>query len=337
MEGLNVTLEAVTPLVCGGARPNARAEFRAASLRGVLRSWLERLLPGAADLAFGSVPREGKEKGKAMGSPVALSAVPVVHSKEFDWKPGFKAPGRQYLGYSFVLGSNKRRFIAPGTTFAVRLLPCILKKDPGVRRAWVASLWLLDRFGGMGNRSRRGYGGLQVKKWEGWKEETGGLKVTAQASSPEEWKQHLQEGWKVVRGWFPAVPNPARRILSGGEACIVGRRFGKWEEVLDWLGERYKEFRAGKDESSRAALGLPVHYRDREIKVEEGGRSASRLLFKAARLGDGGLYPVVTRIAGPWAKPDAKVVVRNTSLRDPGDGPLRDFLRHLGGQIIALS
>jgi CRISPR-associated protein Cmr1 len=331
VEILEATLEILTPLFAGGASPNDRGEFRASSLRGILRSWAGRLFVGG-EAAFG---KAGVGSGDSLSSPLALS-VSDPPSGSQPWGPlGFsRMSGGGYFGYSLDMGNNRRKAVEAGRSAQIRIIPRRPKLAEEARRIWAASLWCLDRFGGMGSRSRRGFGSVQLKEWKGWAE-TEKLRVTGQARDPKEWARDAEEGWEQIGRWF-ASPDERSRRLRGGKALILKPGYPGWKDALNSMGEKYREFRKGRPREARTALGLPVSFRDGETfeaRGENVGRSASRALFKVIRLGDSRYYGVLTRLHGPLLPPGAEVT-RNRGVRvaTPGDGLLDGFFQGLQEQ-----
>lgn len=329
MEILEATLEIVTPLFSGGANPNERGEFRAPSLRGVLRSWAGRLFAGG-EAAFG---KAGEGEGESQASPLALS-VSDPPSGAQPWGPlGFsRMSGGAYLGYSLEMGDKKA--VEPGRAVPIRLIPRRPKLTEEARRIWAASLWCLDRFGGMGSRSRRGFGSVQLKEWKGWPE-TEKLRTTGQAKDPKEWVRDAGEGWKLIGRWF-ASPNDGFRRLRGSKALILKQGYPGWKDALNSMGEKYRESRKGKPREARTALGLPLVFRDKETFEAKGqnvGRSASRALIKIVRLGDGRFYGVLARLNGPLL-PQGSCVIRKHggTIPTPGDGLLDALFQGLRAQ-----
>lgn len=168
-----IPLQVVTPAFVGGADPNERAELRVTSIRGALRSWY-RLLVGpevaAGTIAEFSHLREsllfgGVARGEGQGL-VQLSLSDRVPTGTLDWdnrKQRRTRSGLAYLGFSLDMGENDRKALEPGTTFELRLLvPRGLEDDVAV--LLLRTLWLWVTLGGIGSRSRRGFGSLA---WNG--------------------------------------------------------------------------------------------------------------------------------------------------------------------------
>jgi CRISPR-associated protein Cmr1 len=178
MRQLKIELETVTPLFLGGAQgKGAPPELRPPAFRGAMRYWLRAALGGV----IGDRNLEGlKQAERAVfgstdyGSPIGLripfipfkalrvAKVPILPHKGQGKVPAFKA------GQRFELVMTQTR-----------------DKRIEVWQAAYTSLQLALTFGGVGLRSRRGYGTLRVVKVEGK-----GLSVTPQKEA--DWPKHLQ-------------------------------------------------------------------------------------------------------------------------------------------------
>lgn len=154
MAELRVALETVTPLFLGGADPRGTPELRAASVRGALRFWLRALLGGilgdqnleslrAAEAAvFGST-----DKG---ASPVVVRIV------------GSPQPPQPYRP---LLHSSSKTFTFQGIKPGERITLTLSSRPPHDSvpdAAWGAFL-IFVLLGGLGKRSRRGFGSLIVR------------------------------------------------------------------------------------------------------------------------------------------------------------------------------
>jgi len=166
-----LNLQFVTPAFVGQPSSPGSQIFPVSSLRGVLRYWL-RALAGAylgndlAALAQCETMVFGTASG-GDGQPSAIllrSAQPVIFAaaaESHTWLPT-SGPGRQHIGY--LLGqclydsatkSLQRPFLMPRSDLPLRV------KNLGGADEWtlfLAALWALQTFGGIGARARRGFG-----------------------------------------------------------------------------------------------------------------------------------------------------------------------------------
>lgn len=164
IEQLEVEYDIVTPMFSGGAKPD-RPEFRASSFKGVLRFWWRAL-------AWSRLGRDlrkiHQEEEKLFGGPSkGQSRVRVQISSEVgrfqqDWRE-FWTPGRAYLGYGIVAsGANQRirEALRPGGV-TVRVGTHGLMDDE--MDSLLDALEVVGLLGGMGARSRRGFGSLALR------------------------------------------------------------------------------------------------------------------------------------------------------------------------------
>ncbi|MBK9368691.1 MAG: hypothetical protein IPN01_20685 [Deltaproteobacteria bacterium] len=186
------TLHLNPPAWSGGARARLVDEdlpLRTASVRGALRHWLrlalgEVLGGGDGDRAlalgtlreletvmFGAVGRGAPEGARVLLKPPVGGRVKKV-TRQDEPKLG---TGRRYMSYG-VFDGNKRPEVVTGLTaddaHPVHLVVGLHVRsgDSGpqreaLRRALGAVLWLGGSFGGLGGRSRRGWGGVELLPW----------------------------------------------------------------------------------------------------------------------------------------------------------------------------
>ena len=173
---LKVTLETVTPLFLGGAEARGTPELRPPAFRGAMRYWLRAALGGVigdGDLA-GLRKLESAVLGSTdYGSPIHLRLSGNLRSssqKILPHKDGKAAGQRQALnaGQSFELTMRQLR-----------------SQDATIWQAACAVLALALTFGGVGLRSRRGYGTVRVTLSSEPK------LLTLTPASLSNWKQHV--------------------------------------------------------------------------------------------------------------------------------------------------
>jgi CRISPR-associated protein Cmr1 len=167
-----------TPLFCGGADPEV-AELRLPSFKGVLRFWWRALawsrcsgdlaqIQQEEDQLFGST-RTGQAQVLmrlvAANSPELLSKNKVLTVAKGDRQ--VVGMGARYLGYGLMgaYGANagvlSRGGVLAPLEFTVQLRATGL--NPNLQETLVQALIALGTLGGMGSRSRRGYGSLVIR------------------------------------------------------------------------------------------------------------------------------------------------------------------------------
>lgn len=405
MERLKLEIEFVTPCFLGGVRQ--QAEWRAASVRGQLRWWFRAVAGGACagDLAevrrleveiFGSTDASSPLQVRTLRAPALLPIYsqpgwgrPLSDralAESWGVRPGTRewtdAIGRLamqwpvnpllYLGYGCLkpVGGGQwhleRSCIAPGETATLQLA----WRRPGGATAfalWNDALWCWLNLGGIGTRSRRGFGALR----EHPPREGGGAsprtrdELVAQARAMRERvamrtpSGHLPE-WShfsdrsrifaaraVSRSWDEAM------VLAGGWLMAYRRRYGYPKDgrtlgetpLADrdyvWAGFAPPRRMPPRGVPDRAGFGLPLPFGkpDDQIvawgEVCEGGRRASPLLVHIAHVEEG-FFPVLTHLPARLA-PDGEDV-RFKGLPAPASPPtaeqesiVADFLDDLAG------
>lgn len=148
---LTVTLETITPLFLGGA--NQQPELRPTAFRGALRFWLRALLGGEIGDNFKLVNDvESKVFGDTSGASPVVVRIDYMQFPEYaSYRPLLHNPRRTFKFDGF---KPKQKFVLKlssrlGSQFDLQdLTPCLL-------------LFLL--LGGLGRRSRRGFGTLKAE------------------------------------------------------------------------------------------------------------------------------------------------------------------------------
>jgi CRISPR-associated protein Cmr1 len=278
---LIMNFRVLTPLYLGGA--HMAAELRAPGFKGPLRYWYRAVDPGFSSLwdngGFKEITSEERLFGGCRDKAGQCPFFIRVFSKpfaEFVWKKNEvarynkgKGPdtinGFSYLGYPFGLKNNKginsdlRKAVAPNHTFTVRCFIPPKNNHQELRRALTASWWCLGHLGGVGSRSRRGFGSLELTGWETvpdtWPE-LSQLSVLSESSSPDKWQEGLVKALKTMSGWFghfdgknlhPHLGNNCRiKLLSNAFSL------NEWGKAMAHMGELMQRFRKKYDADKRA-------------------------------------------------------------------------------------
>jgi CRISPR-associated protein Cmr1 len=61
---------------------------------------------------------------------------------------------------------------------------------------------LLGHIGGLGSRSRCGFGTVALQPWEWADKSTIELPIAHSADSPEKWLEQFQNGLNIIKDWF---------------------------------------------------------------------------------------------------------------------------------------
>ncbi len=175
---LTVVLETVTPLFLGGVEPRGTPELRPSAFRGALRYWLRATLGGViGDNNLGGLHHlESAVFGSTdYGSPIQLrlrGTPDRSDEKILPHKDGPQAGPRK----AFKAEQKVELFMSQ-----------LRSRDEAVWQAVCSALNLVLTFGGIGLRSRRGYGTLRVVQ------SSNPTLVPLTPPTLEGWKQHLRQ------------------------------------------------------------------------------------------------------------------------------------------------
>ncbi len=176
MTTLEATYRVVTPLFCGGADPSGPARLRLASFKGVLRYWWRALAPGTlSDLErqenelFGSADTGQSRVALSLRAVDPVTSVPVG-SRLMD-RGTVVGEGARYLGYGLMEAfASRTRGVEAGqlqrpclpAPFELRLALRCRQVSEGQIATLTQALKCLGMLGGLGARSRRGYGSMAL-------------------------------------------------------------------------------------------------------------------------------------------------------------------------------
>jgi CRISPR-associated protein Cmr1 len=356
-----VELEAVTPIFMSGADQAGVAELRPASLKGLLRYWYRTIDPdyartepalfGAARAPFGQAPFLIVVPGRLVGGVKwDADAYRRFASRAGNvWRNGVT-----YLGFSLgdrrVAGRRleSRKAIGAGTPITVvHYLARRATQDDRILKGLCASWWLLCHVGGLGSRSRRGFGTVALRRWTvdppDWP--SGMPPLPYESRDCQGWWRAFEEGLKALRTWYPGPSGsaPDHAVLDRRARFLLVKRAQArtWEEGLNEAGlllQAYRQkrhdypavvehlaHRAGRGgrplpgAPKRSAFGLPLPVFSQSLRKAganpfktvfhgaEHGRSASRLWVRLVRA-DGAHHPMFARLSGPLLPPGERIV-----------------------------
>lgn len=212
-----------------------------------------------------------------------------------------------------------RPYVAPGEPFALKMR--LRDTDESVAALTLASLWLLSAYGGIGARTRRGFGGVRIVGAEGWLPSPW---TTESIQSPGlghyEALKFLWPDNTVGKCLVPLLKNKEQRTWTAPPSFPVLHRqytvagssgggvFDNWDRTLRHAGEQLRNFRASRDAPGArydparktpewedvvwgpenhfpiGALGLPVVFKGAIANAERGAdplRRASPLWLRA--------------------------------------------------------
>jgi CRISPR-associated protein Cmr1 len=328
-EEIVATFRVVTPMFCGGAA-NEGAEFRIPSFKGVLRWWWRALAWSRCGGRLEEIRRaEARIFGSADGGQsrvllrVTRSTAPKPTAKGTVLKSGDREVGQgaRYLGYGVMeafqssvkgteAGELTRGCLA--APFEVEVAFRCRDLAPADREGLLRALRALGLLGGMGTKSRKGYGSLVLRKLEGPKVQW------SAPSSTDELARCIRDLYAPGPPGLPAytaLSSRSRHVLvegTGRPSALdlldrVGRemvRYRSWGHQGKVLGvEAERRFKRDHDQikaadrraphhfhPERIAFGLPHNGGKLQVKPEAkphvGDRRASPLLIHIHECGD---------------------------------------------------
>jgi len=345
-------MEVTTPLFNGGADPEHTGEVRVPSLRGALRFWFRALV----GLGVGPDLRAlARTEAAVFGDTNAASAVairiPNPPAAQPEGRPEWiQLAGGRWVVYLLGQGLGdvrafsgprpatrrgpgrgpglpaervpvRRPFVPAGERFDLQLR---LTGNEHAAALVVASLWLLCAYGGLGARSRRGFGGLRILDIDGhlpahwdnaalrtpaldhyeqltrlFPNEAVGRSLAGLGSIPTLGGLALdtQSAWSDRLPTYPVLHRTHTKAGTSG-----GETFRSWAEVLSYAGEQLRHFRAS--EPYPAANYHPKIKTPEWAAVVTGAGSHFRLGALGLPVGYKAPYVVnADRGAGPRAEP----------------------------------
>lgn len=315
MREIEATYYITTPLFSRGADNRPKAEVRPPSLKGLLRFWFRSIIWPQLGSVEGVWREEQRLFGSTKGQGKFLISITerqglVQVARGEKWE----RHGLAYLGYGAVdRGETVRPYLKQGGHFTVALT---LKKDISDEEIefLVKSLKALGLFGGVGARSRKGFGSLSLVslKLDGKKDWSApatikelqenikdfltslGLKKTPVETSPlppytafsTRAKVHVVEGGKDPLALLDDIGKELLRYRSYGRESR-GKRVLPWGEPAEQNfaddHDLILEFLHGSPigrPPRRAVFGLPHNYffksTRQKVEVEPAGHKAKR-------------------------------------------------------------
>jgi len=336
----------VTPAFIGTS-DNDRAEWNAKSIRGELRWWFRAIaggellgdaqgVRGLEQSVFGGIDVQSRDDSasalRVLAQVVRLNtgreteSLPDIRLGEADlakeWNNATPAVEQRlalsrgktnplgYLGFGPIVSNRYTRGrIAEGSDLGLTL-QWNRSPSPEAKSLFNRALWCWINLGGIGARSRRGYGSL-VRLGDGALrdieefnsralEMLSGACVALPAGREAEWthftsRAHVYRSRNPYKSWSDAMR------FAGAWMIGFRRRYGKNSDERSGVrGRDYEWFKHGPplQVPDRAGFGLPLPFGQEAIAgwgVNE-GRRASPLLIHIARFGTNDYYVILTHI-----------------------------------------
>lgn len=327
VDRLIATFTVITPLFGGGAQPTMSAELRPPSVKGALRFWWralawsrlggdrEKIREQEAEI-FGAAGGDAKHGQASFRLRVTAPALPAPLMPPTVLKGTDKTVigvGARYFGQGLMqaFDSNKtgakageltRPCLPPPFDFTVELISRE-KIDPSL----VDALKLMGLLGGLGSRTRRGWGSLTLRSLQG--------KDTETWQAPQTVPEYSSALRKLLEGTAAAAveppysafckltridvvgenADPLHLLNTVGEQMLRYRSWGKNGKILggqdseknfqddhDWFRKKTK---FDDTHPRRVIFGLPHNYSETlGVQTKHYDRRASPLLLHIQRL-----------------------------------------------------
>ena len=296
------TLTLVSPAFLAGALQGPEdCTLRPTTLRGLLRWWWRTMHAGHLALAEllklerliwgGTVSSTLSGKEKDLASAVSISLEPIgeispVRYRKTDeatrWRLAKPVRAKAIQGLSYItFGMDEkdraRHYVQPGSRWRLTIIANPtgqLSSQEAIDQAR-AALWLLSNFGGLGSKSRKGFGCIEA--------DTG-------FAGLEECKQRAVEvraavGYQTRQFGFLHYSPSLENMLGPTFIDLPGR--DPWN-ALDQLGDAIQTFaQSYKHQIDKKALGLPRRMKEPDSELQQLNRHASPVHFHLARSDSG--------------------------------------------------
>ena len=326
------TYTLITPLFGGGVEPreaDSVSVVRATEVRGQLRFWWRALRGWQAK---GSLEELRNLDSALFGSAGEGGASPVVVEVEVLKE---KADHQNARGVQRDLGSpprgkGGRAPVEEGVAFRLRLRFPERVKNLNLAEELEAALWAWETFGGIGARTRRGFGALlregasppteeEIRERLGRYSRQGGWPEGVSHLTPQSLVRVVPLSWKELAERYQAF----RQARPGGNSRSPGRSLWPEPDEIRRLTGRHAPTHPPRHpvrKFPRAHFGLPIifHFKDRgdppdtTLKLPEAERRASPLIFRP--LGEGQKPCVVAVLEGDRF-PEKKLLLEDRNRR----------------------
>lgn len=337
---IDFTLRLTTPAYAGGAEKQGVDGIRPPTVKALLRSWWRTMK--------GNLPPEKlfEEEEKLFGSTKKGQGLRVIPGgKSISMYDGIPS-AMNYLRY-FAYGVENRPALAPGSfqkyTVAVpdRIPPL------SIQEIWYA-LWLLSAFGGLGGRSRRGWGSVCLEDIA-WPSGLPNPNMAEMASAA------LEAGLNTIFNAKSSVSAalPGFTAFTRASRIWLGPVANTWEEALDSAAKLYHSYhrklganrghgpvigpdfiirdayKSGKPATGSSApygtaFGLPqnTYFSSSRTKVDVGisfnlsGRRASPIIYKILKVSTSErvrYVPLLLWLPGQFLPPKEHIFVKTNS------------------------
>lgn len=280
------TYELITPLFGGGAEPqraDAVTVVRGSEVRAQLRFWWRATRGGAFGGDLKAMKRREDEIWGAPASPdandgrdqvkppptvqLALTVTDRGHpmkvlarsGKNKGMEVNVGTPTSPYGYVAFPLQTDRNSFVLEGVKFTLHLTYATAHAQDVA-----AALWAWETFGGVGARTRRGFGAVTCTNVAG-----------ARPKSPEaveEWIISQADAFDARGAWPPYVPHPIYKLIRKAPEPFA-TPMAAWEHLIGKLRD-FRQYRIDKETGKRSPFGRSVWPEPRAIRAIVSGKDA---------------------------------------------------------------
>lgn len=294
MKRVKAKFQVVTPCFLGGANHEQEAELRLPSIKGVLRFWWRAL--NYSQIAKGATnpnkiienlrEKEGKlfgtsdlDKDQGQSSLImrlnaGSQSLPEIGKNEIlsDENDKVVGIGARYLGYGVM--DIKAQLTRPCLKTPFEFTLQIGAKEEKHLNEILPALKLLGLLGGLGSKSRKGYGSLNLIELKG-----DGVGAWQKPADENKYAERLTDLLKPALGYGKEPEISA--FSSNAHICLtLKRKTGM--EVINSYGQEMQDYRRRiEHKKDKAVFGLPL----KSVKPKNHERRASPLFFHVHKIG----------------------------------------------------
>lgn len=245
MTTLRYEIEVTTPLFCAGAdQEKGPAELRPPSLRGAMRFWFRAMMGAVVN---GDLEQLRKLEARVFGSTSGKSPV-VMRVREKTIILGEQiqpiTPGLTYLACQSLFnfrGRLNRGCFMPHSKFTINFL--LRRNSQSLRPIIEDTFWLLANFGGLGARTRRGFGGFRITN----SQVSQAINTDCYTTKITDIRKHFTEFAQSNHALDNSKGTPQAEFSSFVREQYqlkVITKDGNWNTILTWCGKTLRNFRA---------------------------------------------------------------------------------------------
>jgi len=324
MERTEIEIELLTPMYLGGAMK--QPEFRIPSIKGLLRFWLRAIDPNYRKWepkVFGDASDHGASPFilRKVGPHKKLRVCHLLEQPEGTntqkcVKRGLS--GIKYLAFPMGMGGGERNALSPRQRFKIETLSR-KKSGAGITGRYSLAWWALTTIGGVGSRSRRGFGSVRIVNVESNWKVMKILQAQATAQSPKKWVDRFRFALGRIGQWFGKQHEDDHfHIGKGTKFALLGTRgnnkgFGTWDAAMNDFGSKLKDIRGLASPEQKAAFGLPIDGLGLEVSAANQERGASPLMATVVRI-NSYYYTLLTFSESPVCPEDVELDINEADV-----------------------